>query len=214
MNTPIKHDTLRTAVGAAGVFTVLVVFTQYTLRSLAPVLLLSAGMLAYTAADDCYDLPEGSNWIAYGSGLVAVGVFLISNYATRFGGAVLLAGLWFAFDGTVTVRHGPARTPHRFVSGPESEAMLRMRIMNTVHRRLREASQPQTPADLAAACDLTESRVASALEYLQHRGQVESTGREYRVVPRNWGRATPLVRVVSWLPRRLFRPFRRLFANR
>jgi len=214
MNTPVEDETLRTAVGAAGVFAALVVFTQYTLRSLAPILVLSAGMLAYTAANDSYDLPKGSNRIAYGSGLIAAGGFLTLSYAGWLGYAVLLTGLWFALDGAVAVRHGPARTPHRFVSGPESEAMLRMQIIHTVHRRLREADHPQTPADLAAACDLTDSRVTSALEYLRHRGRVELIGDGYRVVPPTWGRATPLVRTASWLPRRVLRPFRRLFASR
>ncbi len=50
--------------------------------------------------------------------------------------------------------------------------MLRMQILNTVHRTLRESNQPHTPAELAEVCDLTESRVRSALEYLEQRDQV------------------------------------------
>jgi hypothetical protein len=214
MNTPVEDETIRTAVGAAGVFAALVAFTQYTLRSLAPALLLSVGMLTYTAANDIYDLPEGSSRIAYGVGLAVAGVFLMISHAAWVGRIVLLAGLWFALDGAVTVQHGPARTPHRFVSGPESEAMLRMQIIHTVHRALRETGQPRTPADLAAACDFTEPRVASALEYLAHRDHVELTADGYRTVPQRWGRATPLVRIVSWLPRRVLRPVRRLLTGR
>lgn len=214
MNTPIKDKTIRTAVGAAGVLAALVVFTDYTLRSLAPVLLLSAGMLAYTTADDIYDLPEGTNRIAYGLGVVASGVFLTFSYVSWFGAVALVVGLWFALDGATTVRYGPARKPHRFGSGPESEAMLRMQIMNTVYRTLREDDETKTAAELAEACGLTESRVASALDYLEHRDQVELTREGYRTIPRKWGWATPLVRVVSWVPRRVLRPLHRLRTGR
>jgi hypothetical protein len=206
----LKDDTLRTAVGTAGVFTALVVFTGYTLRSLAPVVILSVGMLVYNAADEAYDLPDGTNGIAYGLGLIAVGGFVALRYATRFGGIVLLAGLWFVLDGATTVRYGPTRTPHQFVTGPESEAMLRMRILNTVYRRLRAADDARTPEDLADACDLTESRVTSTLDYLEHRGQVERAEDGYRAVPQRWGRATPVAQFAAWLSRRLLRPLDRL----
>lgn len=151
MALPLEDDTLRTAVGAAGVFTALVVATGSTLRSLAPVVILSAGMLAYSAADEAYDLPDGADGIAYGVGLVAVGALLTLRYATRFGGVVLLAGVWFVLDGATTVRYGRARTPHRFVVGPDAEATLRMQVLHTVSRRLREADGTRTPEDLADA---------------------------------------------------------------
>ena len=210
MALPLEDDTLRTAVGTAGVFTALVVFTGYTLRSLAPVVILSAGMLLYSAADEAYDLPNGANGVAYGLGLVAAGTLLALRYATRFGGVVLLAGVWFILDGATTVQYGPARTPHRFVLGPDAEAMLRMQVLHTVYRRLREADEARTPEALAEACDLTKSRVVSALDYLEHRGRVKQCEHGYRAAPERWGRVTPVVRFASWLPRRLLRPFARL----
>lgn len=214
MDLPVTGDTLRTFVGAVGVFAALVMFTEYTVRSLAPVLILSAGMLTYSAMDEAYDLPDGTNWLGYGLGLVAVGVFLTLSYTTWIGGVAVLAGLWFVLDGAVTIRYGSARTPHEFVSGAESEAMLRMQILHTVHRTLRESDQPRTPAELAEACDLTESRVRSALEYLEHRDQVSRTDGEYRAVPQTWGRLTPVVRLGIWLPHRLLRPFRQVRNHR
>ncbi|MFC6874964.1 hypothetical protein [Halobellus marinus] len=52
MNLPVTDDTLRTFVSAVGLFAALVVFTEHTVRSLAPVLILSAGMLTYSAMDE------------------------------------------------------------------------------------------------------------------------------------------------------------------
>jgi hypothetical protein len=214
MNLPVPDDTLRTFVGAVGVFAALVVFTEHTVRSLEPVLILSAGMLTYSAMDEAYDLPSGTDWLVYGLGLVAVGVFLMLSYTAWIGGVALLAGFWFVFDGAVTIRYGSARTPHEFVSGAESEAMLRMQILHTVHRTLRESDQPHTPAELAEACDLTESRIRSALEYLEQRGQVSRTEGEYRAVPQTWGRLTPVVRFGVWLPHRILRPVRQVRNHR
>ena len=163
MNPPVTDNTLRTFVGAVGVFAALVTFTEHTVQSLAPVLILSAGMLTYSAMDEAYDLPNGTNWLVYGLGLVAVGVFLTLSYTAWIGGVALLAGFWFILDGAVTIRYGSARTPHEFVSGAESEAMLRMQILHTVHRTLHESDQPHTPTELDGACNLTESRVRSAV---------------------------------------------------
>lgn len=214
MNLSVTDDTLRTFVGAVGVFAALVVFTEYTIRSLAPVLILSAGMLTYSAMDEAYDLPGGTNWLVYGLGLVAVGVFLTLSYTAWIGGVVLLVGLWFVLDGAITIRYGSVQTPHEFVSGAESEAMLRMQILHTVYRTLRESDQPHTPTELAEACDLTESRVRSALEYLERRGQVSRTDEEYRAVPQTWGRLTPVVRFGAWLPHRILRPIRQVRNHR
>jgi len=214
MNLSVQDDTLRTFVGAVGVFTALMVFTEYTIRSLAPVLILSAGMLSYNVVDETYDLPNGTNWLVYGIALVAAGVFLMLNYTTLIGGMVVLVGLWFVLDGAATIRYGSARTSHEFVSGPESEAMLRMQILNTVHRTLRESNRPHTPAELAEVCDLTESRVRSALNYLEQRGQVTKTEKEYRAVPQTWGGVTPVVRFGAWVPRRILRPFFQVRNNR
>lgn len=214
MNLRSTDHTLRTFVGAVGVFAALVMFTEHTVRSLAPVLILSTGMLTYSAMDEAYDLPGGTNWLVYGLGLVAVGVFLTLSHTTWIGGVAVLAGLWFVLDGAATIRYGSVRTPHAFASGAESEAMLRMQILNTVHRTLRESDKSYTASELAGACDLTESRVRSALEYLRHRDQVSRTEGEYRAVPQTWGRLTPVVRLGIWLPHRLLRPFRRVHANR
>ena len=213
MNLSVQDDTLRTSIGAAGVFTALVVFTESTIRSLAPVLILSVGMLSYSVVDETYDLPNGTNWLVYGIGLVAAGVFLTLNYTTWIGGVVVLVGLWFVLEGATTIRYGSARTPHEFVSGPESEAMLRIQILNTVYPTLRESNRPHTPAELADVCDLTESRVRSALEYLEQRGQVTKTEEDYRTVPQTWGRLTPVVRFGAWVPRRILRPFFQIRNN-
>ncbi len=85
--------------------------------------------------------------------------------------------------------------------------MLRMQILNTVYRTLRESNRPHTPAKLADVCDLTESQVRSALEYLEQRGLVTKTEEEYRAVPQTWDRVTPVVQFGAWVPRQILRPF-------
>jgi hypothetical protein len=213
MALPVESDTLQTIVGSVAVFAVLVAVTDATVRSFAPVLALSAGLVAYEVADDAYDLPKGTNWTVYGLGLCAAGAVLGFAHTRWAGGAVALAGAWFVLDGVTTVRYGPARTPHEFVSGPEDEAMYRLRVMNDLTRTLRDASEPRGVAELAESCDCTESLVESALEYLKQRGQVVHTETGYRATSQAWGRANAIRRLLRWIPRRVLRPFRRVFAD-
>lgn len=213
MQLPVESDTLRTVVGTVVLFAALVAFTEATIRSFAPVLLPSASMLIYEIADDVYDLPDGTSWTVYGLGLVAAGAALVFSYTVWLGVTVFSIGGWFVLDGATTIRYGPARTPHEFVSGPEDEAMLRMQIMNKAHQNLRNTTEPQTVEELAESCDLTESRVESALNYMEQRSQVSHTEEGYRAKPQRWGRATPVARFLFWLPRRTFRPFKRMFYN-
>ena len=46
------------------------------------------------------------------------------------------------------------------------EVMFRLQTLNVVYQTLEEASEPQTAAEIATACGLTESRAESALGYL------------------------------------------------
>lgn len=210
MGSLVENDTVRTAVGAAGVFAGLVTFTGATVQSLAPVVILSAGMLAYSAADEAYALPNGTNGIAYGVGLIVAGVFLVATDTAWIGGGVVVTGCWFVFDGAMTTRYGRAQTPHNFVSGPESEALLRMQILNTVHQTLRNNAEPQTVNDIVEACEFSEPRVRSALEYLSRRDQVERIDAGYQLGPQKWGQLTPAARFISWVPRRVLRPFQQI----
>lgn len=210
MSAGIERDTLRTVGGTLLLFTGLVGFTEATLRSFAPLFGLFGGMLVHEMADDLYDLPEGTNWTVYGLGIVFAGVIFVFNHGVRAGLLLAAAGAWFVLDGATEIRYGRVRTTHEFASGAEDEAMLRILILNRVHRALRRSDRPQTVERLAESCDLTESRVESTLDYLEHRDQVTSTENGYRARPQRWGKATPVARVVGWVPRRVVRPLSRM----
>lgn len=212
-----ENEHLRTIVGTVTVLAVFVAFTEMTLRTIAPLLVVFLASMGHDVVDETHDLPEGSNWLVYGASVVVAGTYLaVTDLTAWIGGLLALVGLWFVFDAVTTIRYGPTRTEHEYVSDADDEAgevMLRMQTLNVVYQGLRDAPEPQTAAELAADLDLTESRVEGALGFLESKGRIERVADRYRAVPPRWGRATPVVELLVWLPRRTVRPFQRVAAN-
>lgn len=212
------NEHLRTLVATAAVLAVLVAITDATASTIAPMAIILLALIAHDAADDRYDLPQGSNWLFYGVSVALAGVAIAFIVETWWLALVLVVpGLWFALDGATTMRYEPEAERHEFVADVDeedgTEVMFRMQTLNLVYQQLRDADAPRTPAELAEEVDLTESRVESALGYLESRGQVERSGDRYGAVPPRWGRLTPVVDFLTWIPRRIARPFRRLVRN-
>lgn len=214
-----KNETFRSIIGTVGVLAALVLFTEMTLQTAVPLFLIFGAWMAHDVVDELHDLPEGTNLFVYGASLVAAGIYWMAVLPLPWvGGLFALVGLWFVFDGATTIRHGPSRTEHEYVSDLDDETgagemMLRMQTLNVVNQALNDAPEPQTAPELATDVDLTESRVESALGYLESKGRVERVGNQYRAEPPQWGRVTPIVDFLVWLPRRIVRPFRRVAAN-
>ncbi|EMA51284.1 MULTISPECIES: hypothetical protein [Halococcus] len=211
-----ENSHFREGVGTVAVLAVLLVFTEMTLQSIIPLVILVGGVVGHDIADGRYDLPDGTNLLVYGTTVVIAGAYLAVLGGMWVGGLLALVGCWFVFDGATTVRYEPHQTTHEYVSGLDDQAnevMLRMQTLNSVYQRLRTVGEPQTPAELAADLGLTESRTESALDFLVSKGRVEQTGRRYRANPSRWGRLEPAARFLRWLPRRILRPFSRIAAN-
>ncbi len=212
-----ENKPLRTIVGTVGVITALVIFTDMTLQRIAPLAFIFIAVMMHDIVDETYDLPAGTNWVVYGTAVFIVGAYGVLGSPTPWvGGLLTLAGLWFVFDGVTTIRYEPSRTEHEYVSGLEDEmgeTMLRMQTLNVVYQALKNTPEPQTASELATDVDLTESRVESALGFLESKGRVEQVGDQYRAESPRWGRVTPVVDFLVWFPRRVVRPFRRVAMN-
>lgn len=211
-----ENSHLREFVASLGILTVFVVYTDMTLRTLVPLVVLLSGLVGYDIADEWYDLPDGTNWLVYGMTVVIVGAYLtVIGPAQWLGSLLALVGLWFVFDGVTTIRYEPPQTTHEYVADLDGEsrageAMLRMQTLNVVYQALRDADEPAAVSELATDVDLTESRVESALGFLESKGKVVRIDDRYRAEPPRWGRLTPVVSFLTWLPKRTLRPFRRI----
>lgn len=140
-----ENKMLRTVVGTVGVLIALVLFTEMTLRTVAPITFIFGAMMAHEAIDETYGLPEGANWLVYGGALGIAGVYLaVVDLAPWVGGLLAFAGLWFVFDGATTIRYGASRTAHEYVSDLDDagETMLRMQTLNVVYQALKDAAEP------------------------------------------------------------------------
>ncbi|TMT81503.1 hypothetical protein E2L06_16150 [Haloterrigena sp. H1] len=214
-----KNKVLHIIGGTIGVLAAFVLFTDATLHTIAPVAVIFFTLILHDVIDESYDLPKGSKWIVYGGSIFAAGAYLVvTNLDTWVGGLLALAGLWFIFDGATVIRYEScqAETEHEYVSGLDDETgevMFRLQTLNVVYQTLEEASEPQTAAEIATARGLTESRAESALGYLKSKGRVEEIGDQYHAKPPRWGKVTPIVEFLMWVPRRIFRPFHRVAAS-
>jgi DNA-binding transcriptional ArsR family regulator len=208
-----RNESLRTAVGVAVGLAVLSFLTDSAI-DVVPIAVLSVGMLAYSVADDRYSLPDGTGRAVYGAGVSLAGAaFSVAYSAVGIGGALAAAGLWFVLDGTTAVLYGEADAEHEYVSEADEgskEVMSRMMALRGVYTAVQDSPEPRTPEELAEDTGLAEPRVESALDYLEDKGRVTKEGDRYRPVPQRWGKATPIVEFLVWLPRRLFRPFYRI----
>lgn len=211
-----ENEHLQTIFGTVAVLTVFVAFTEITLRTVAPLVIMFSGITIHDVIDESYDLPKGTNWLFYGASVFAAGTYLMISNLTSFGSLLALCGLWFVFDGITKIRYEPSQTTHEYVSDLDSEmteTMLRMQTLNGVYQTLRASAKPQTVAEIATDRELTESRVKSALRYLESKGRVVQEENRYHAAPPRFGRLEPVVQFLVWIPRRVLRPFRRIVVN-
>lgn len=211
-----RNENIRTTVGVAIGLSVLAVLAD-SVVDIAPIAVLSVGMLSYSVVDDRYDLPCGTGRVAYGAGVsVAGAVFWVVYSVTWVGGVLTAAGLWFVFDGTTAVVYGGVDTEHEYVSGIDEdseEAMSRLVMLRKVYTALQESPEPRSAEELAESYGLAETRVELALGYLENKGRVIKVGEGYRVEPQRWDRLTPVVGFLGWFSRRVSRPFRRVVTG-
>lgn len=208
-----EHSLFREAIGSVGVLIGLLYLTDMGWQAIAPITMLTGGMLAHKIADERYDLPDGMNWIFYGVTVVAVGVFLITLDGASLGVVLVAVGCWFGLDGATKAKYEAPTTRHEYVSdldGERAEMMLRMQTLSSVYHHLKEVDGPQTIEAVANGLDLTETRTEAALDYLETKGRVERVGTGYRANSSRWGKLSPVVRFTGWLPRRLVRPITRI----
>jgi len=116
----------------------------------------------------------------------------------------VVTGTWMVLDGATAYRAGVDLTPADGDVDVDAEAVA-MTHASLLVPELRKGG-PRTAPELAEACDLTESRVADALERMTAAGLVEETGAGYTLDETELGASGLARRAV----RRLLAPARRL----
>lgn len=215
-----ENEGFRGLVLTALVLVALVWLFDFSARSAALMGVIVGSTGVHELLDERYGLPEGSKWVFYGIAVAVAGVVVglgVGALAPWVGGALASVGAWFVLDGVATIRVGGGEGPHDYAAdlddASNSEAMLRMQVLGSVHEELRERGEPRTAEEVADALALGESRAASALDFLESRGQVEHVdGDRYRATEQRWGRLQPVASFLHWLPRRVVRPFRLLLG--
>ena len=208
----LSNQDLRVAVGAAVGLGIMALSSESVI-DIFPIAVLVVGMLSYSLLDDRYSLPEGMDSLVYGAGVALAGVALLVASSAWVSATLVAVGAWFVFDGVAAVLYGKERTEHEYVSesGDDSEeVMSRMMTLRGVYVALRDSSEPRTAEEIAEEEGYPEGRVESALDYLEAKGRVSTEGDRYRAEPQRWGKATPVVGFLKWLPRRILRPFYRI----
>lgn len=190
---------------------VVTVFGNASAESFVPLVLVCGGFAVAKTLTDAYDLPGSLALTPLGFTLVALAATgnVFEESYPWLSALLGLAGLWIVFDSVQQARHadsGESETEAYLDADDRSETMLRFQLLSRVTRAL--AERPRTKAELADDLDLTDSRVERTLSVLSARGYMFQDGDVYRAREEKFGKFTPVVRFVRWVPRRLVRPFR------
>jgi len=218
MSALLENDHARDVAGVFVLGVLLVALTEMDASTAALLFLLVGGVAVTNWLIDAHDLPDETSQGAYGGLVIAAAALVaattpLTAAVLAFSGVLAAFGAWCVLDAYTSFRYADDTDTHAFLRGADddsTEVLLRMQTMNAVNQELKDADGPRTPSELAAALDLTETRIEPALSYLASRGHAERVENGYRATPPRWGRLHPLVAFARWLPRRVLAPARRL----
>lgn len=160
------------------------------------------------------DTPElDQRYVSGGIGVaVVVGSLFLGYSAVDGTGALWLPILLLTFGGWLLTDTAAAFVRGRPPDAGESPTLSSVDVMLlTTHGHLVASeleSGPRTRTQLAAACDLTESRVDEALGYLTDAGVVSADGDQYVLNEDRTGATAFVRRLVVGAVSRAVRPFR------
>lgn len=149
-----------------------------------------------------------------GIGMVVVGGSLLMAYPVVTGGSsvawfpilTLLGGFWIFADVHADFRHGRGADAGQSEDLSSEEVMLLMNHGRLVATALEDG--PSTVEQLAIDCDLTESRVQEALDFMERSGTASHDGDRYVLREENVGPWAFVRNLATGTARRIVRPFR------
>jgi hypothetical protein len=156
-------------------------------------------------------------YVNAGIGLVVVAGSLVLGYVALSGGSgalrlppiLLVFGILVLIDAATDFYYGrEPTTPEPDDDLSSADVMLLTTHAHLVASELEEG--PRTAAELATACDLTESRVEQTLEYLVESGVVSPDGDRYVLHEDQTGLGAFVRMIVAGVVDRALRPVRTL----
>lgn len=160
------------------------------------------------------DTPEiDQRYVKGAIGVGVVGGSLVMGYSIVAGGSgaawfpilTLLGGLWILADVYADFRYGEGVNAGQSEDLSSADVMLLSNHGHLVANAL-EAG-PRTVEQLATDCNLTESRVKEALDYMERSGVVAHDGQQYVLKEENVGLWAFVRNIVTGTARRIARPF-------
>lgn len=195
-----------------GLFALLAAFalsTESTMQGVVPLAIMVGGVLGYDVVMELAEFPNGSKQLVYGTAVLIAGGTIAFFGSSWFGGLFAIFGCWIALDGMTILRYEQRTVPPECFGKMDTKTVkirLRMETVNRVLHHLRNATEPQTPAEVSVALDLTESRTKAALDCLLTNGRIEHVDSRVQAEPPRWERLDAAVQSLRWLPRRLLQP--------
>jgi hypothetical protein len=201
-----ENDVFRQVVLLCAFGGCLALWTDMSPQVLVSILVFPLSVMIGDAVIDVYDLPSGVKEIPFGLALVLISLFgFLTDASTdsaislAFYTVFCLFGAWFVFDGIQQYRYRDhdeqSSSIEDFITDDNGEMMLRFQVSGTVGRAVRD--EPRTVSKLAAALDLTESRVERSLAVLSEKDMVYRSGNTYHASEYMTDRFSPVKRFVQ-----------------
>ncbi|MFB6179661.1 MAG: hypothetical protein ABEI77_08060 [Halorientalis sp.] len=147
-------------------------------------------------------------------GAIVLGLGIVDLWRAREGGVGVLAvavGCWIVLDTLYNFRAGHHPGDSSAADTDSSDVLMRIQVGHLVADELKDG--PRTVPELAAACDLTESRVRDALEYHERAGTAYEQGEQWHLDESNTGLWAFVRNNARRILARIARPFRLFVPN-
>ena len=197
---------LRSGLSAVGLLVLFRVVFEMAWETVGVLTAVALFMESFDVARAVPDLDERYLLFVFSLLPLAIGVVLLwTGEDSSLGVVAVAVGGWLLLDTVYNLRNGlhPGSSDEDIGA---AEAMLLMQVGNLVADELQDG--PQTVPELAAACDMTESRVRDALEFHERAGTAYEDDGEWHLDDSKIGPWAFVRDNARRIGSRLVRPFR------
>lgn len=212
----IRHNEhIRSVVALVGFSLIIYFGTNLSTIEAMPLLTIFTVITLYDVMNKEFETLRRYKHIIIGSAIIVSSfiVFVVGLFVS--GIIALLSGLWFVFDGIITFKYKlyAGEDKHPIISNKKT-SLFQLHTTLSILQTVKMASEPKTTEEIADSLDISMERVSDDLDLLVQQGYIEATDAGFYRRSNVRTLILGLTRLVTWVPKRIIRPFYIMYSNR